>query len=488
MIDSFTYENTYIRKQVKKISHTKTVSDTRIKQQIDPLNGNLFKSILAFAIPVMLTGILQLAFNAADIIIVGQAAGSDTVGQVGATGSIINLIVNVFIGFSVGVSVSVSREYGAGDHQNVNKLVHTAVGTALVGGIVCSMVGFFGARYFLELMQTDPMHIDGSTLYMKIYFLAMPASMMYNFCSAILRALGNSKTPLVILTSAGVVNVLFNLFFVHVCGMAVEGVALATVISQYIAMVWVLIYLSKVRGPHKLNLREVRFDKQSLKSIILIGFPAGIYGSLFSLSNVIIQSSINSFGNIVVNGNAAAGSIEGFIYTASNAFHQAAITFIGQNRGAGKYDRILKSLGVCVVYSLMFEIVLAAISYIFSAPLLKIYIKDSSAAIMTGTIRITIVGIPHFLCGLMDVVNGALRGLGASTSPTIISLICACGLRVVWIYTMFARHKTISMLYLVYPISWGVSTFFLAALFFALYYAKLKKFRKLSAENAVNTL
>ena len=476
------------RKQVEKISHTKSLPRTRTKKQIDPLNGNLFKSIFAFAIPVMLTGLLQLTFNAADIIIVGQAAGSDAVGQVGATGSIINLIVNMFIGFSVGVSVSVSREYGAGNHQNVSKLVHTAVATAVVGGIICAFVGFFGARYFLELMQTDLMHIDGSTLYMKIYFLAMPASMVYNFCAAILRAIGNSKTPLIILTSAGVVNVIFNIFFVTACGMSVDGVALATVISQYIAMVWVLIYLAKESGSHKLSFKEIRFDKQSLKSIILIGFPAGIYGSLFSLSNVIIQSSINSFGNIVVNGNAAAGSIEGFIYTASNAFHQAAITFIGQNRGAGKYDRILKSLGVCAFYSFIFEVVLAAITYFFSVPLLGIYIKDSSAAITTGVIRITMIGIPHFICGLMDVVNGALRGLGASTSPTIISLICACGFRIVWIYTMFARYRTISMLYLVYPISWAVSTFFLTVLFFSLYYAKLKKFKRLSAENAVNTL
>ncbi|MBE6608024.1 MAG: MATE family efflux transporter [Ruminococcaceae bacterium] len=436
----------------------------------------------------MLTGILQLAFNAADIIIVGQAAGSDAVGQVGATNSIINLIVNMFIGFSVGVSVSVSREYGAGNHQNVNKLVHTAVATAIVGGIVCSIIGFFGARYFLTLMQTDLIHIDGSTLYMKIYFLSMPASMMYNFCSAILRALGNSKTPLVILTSAGVVNVIFNLFFVYAFGMAVEGVALATVISQYVAMVWILIYLTKAEGPHKLNLKKVSFDQKSLKSIIVIGFPAGIYGSLFSLSNVVIQSSVNSFGNIVVNGNAAAASIEGFIYTASNSFHQAAITFIGQNRGAGKYDRILKSLGVCVIYSFVFEVILAFITYTFGELLLGIYIKDSSAAIMTGIIRISVIGIPHFLCGIMDVVNGALRGLGASTSPTVISLICACGFRIVWIYTIFERYKTISMLYLVYPISWGVSTVFLTALFFALYFSKLKKFKKLSAENAVNTL
>lgn len=471
-----------------KISHTRSVSFTRNKNQIDPLSGNLFKSILAFAIPIMITGILQLTFNAADIIIVGQAAGSDAVGQVGATGSIINLIVNVFIGFSVGVSVSVSREYGAGNHKNVNKLVHTAVATALIGGIICGLVGFFGARYFLTLMNTDLIHIDGSTLYMKIYFLAMPASMMYNFCSAILRALGNSKTPFVILTSAGVVNVVFNLFFVHVCGMTVDGVALATVISQYIAMVWILIYLSKVDGPHKLNLKKVCFDKKSLKSIITIGFPAGIYGSLFSLSNVVIQSSVNSFGNIVVNGNAAAASIEGFIYTASNSFHQAAITFIGQNRGAGKYDRILKSLGVCAIYSLIFEFALAFITYTLSKPLLGIYIKDSSAAIMTGIIRIGAIGIPHFICGLMDVVNGALRGLGASTSPTIISLLCVCGLRVVWIYTVFERYRTLSMLYLVYPVSWAITTFFLTALFFILYFIKLKKFRKLSAQNAENTL
>jgi Na+-driven multidrug efflux pump len=253
-------------------------------------------------------------------------------------------------------------------------------------------------------------------------------------------------------------------------------------------MVWIIIYLTKVEGPHKLNLKKVSFDKKSLGAIITIGFPAGIYGSLFSLSNVVIQSSINSFGNIVVNGNAAAASIEGFIYTASNSFHQAAITFIGQNRGAGKYDRMLKSLGVCVVYSLIFEVILAFATYALSKPLLGIYIKDSSAAIMTGIIRIGAIGLPHFLCGLMDVVNGALRGLGASTSPTIISLLCVCGLRVVWISTIFEKYRTISMLYLVYPVSWAITTFFLTALFFILYFIKLKKFKKLSAENVENTL
>ncbi len=468
---------------MSKISLSINAAKKPSKKLVDPLEGNLFVSIIRFTVPIMLTGLLQLAFNAADLIVVGQARGSNALGQVGATGTIINLIVNLFIGFSVGVNVGVSREYGAKDYKKVADFVHTAVATALVGGIVCGIVGFFGARQFLTLMSTPLEHIDGSTLYMKIYFLAMPASMVYNFCSAILRSLGNSKTPLVILSTAGVINVIFNLIFVIAFGMGVDGVAWATVISQYVAMFWIVVYLMRVDGPHKLTLKKISFEKKSLASIIAVGFPAGISGSLFSISNVIIQSSINSFGNIVVNGNAAASNIEGFIYTASNSIHQTAITFVGQNRGAGKYDRILKSLGICALYSFVAECLLAAVTFALAEPLLGIYVSDSQAAIMTGIIRISIINIPHFLCGLMDVINGALRGMGASLSPTLITLTCACGFRIVWIYTVFQKYSTITMLYIIYPITWGISSFFLALLFFGIFFSKKKKYNRLREAN-----
>ena len=346
---------------------------------------------------------------------------------------------------------------------------------ALVAGILCSVIGFSASKQLLILMGTPDTHIAGSTLYMRIYFLAMPATVIYNFGSAALRALGDSKTPLFILSTAGVINVIFNLILVCGFGMSVEGVAIATVISQYVASVWVLIHLSRADGPQRLSLKKISFDKDCTKSIIAIGLPAGIYGTLFSLSNVIAQSSINFFGGSVIDGNAAAANIEGFIFTMSSAFHQAAITFIGQNRGAGRYDRILKSLGVCLVYSLCFEVFFGTLTYLLRAPLLGVYIKDSQSAIAYGAIRMMMLNIPHFLCGVMDVINGALRGLGASLSPTLITLTTACGFRILWLTTIFEKYKTLTMVYIIYPISWGISAVALAVLFFALYRSQLKK-------------
>ncbi len=465
-----------------KIPNTVSIESKKRGRLIDPLNGNLFKTILAFAIPVMLTGLLQLAFNAADMIIVGRFVGSAAVGQVGATGALINLLVNLFIGFSVGVSVGVSKEYGAKNSEKISKYIHTSIAVAIVAGILCFIVGLSLSRQLLVLMGTPESHLDGSTLYMSIYFIAMPATIIYNFGSAALRALGDSKTPLLILSSAGVINVIFNFIFVCFFNMSVDGVATATVISQYIAMVWILIHLSRSEGPQRLCLRKIRFDSECTKSIIAVGLPAGISGTLFSLSNVVAQSSINIFGGTVINGNAAASNIEGFIYTTSNAFHQAAITFIGQNRGAGKYDRILKALGVCLVYSLGFEIVLGLITYIFKEQLLGIYIKDSQASIMLGAMRMTILSLSHFLCGTMDVINGSLRGLGVSLSPTLISLTTVCGFRILWLSTVFDRYRTIPMIYIMYPVSWALSVVALASLFFAIYSSQLKKHKARLAE------
>lgn len=430
----------------------------------------------------MLTGLLQLAFNAADMIIVGQYAGSSAVGQVGATGSLIQLLVNLFIGFSVGVSVGVSKEYGAKNDTNISKYIHTAVAVAVVAGVLCAVIGFFASKHLLLLMGTPESHIGGSTLYMRIYFLAMPATVIYNFGAAALRALGDSKTPLIILTSAGVINVIFNIIFVCLFGMDVDGVASATVISQYVAMVWILIHLSRSEGPQKLCLKKIRFDKKCTASIIAIGLPAGISGTLFSLSNVIAQSSVNYFGGTVVDGNAAAASIEGFIYTASNSFHQAAITFIGQNRGAGKYKRILKVLGVCLTYAVSLEIVMCALMYIFRYGLLGFYLKGASDAIELGALRITIMCACHFLCGIMDVINGALRGLGSSLVPTVISITTVCGFRVLWLSTVFERYKYPQTIYAVYPISWAMSAIALGVLFIIIYRSQTKKLG-ISAKN-----
>lgn len=420
------------------------------------LEGNLFANIITYTVPIILTSILQLLFNAADLVVVGRFCGSVSVAAVGATGAITNLIVNLFIGLSVGAGVTVAQGYGCKDRRSVQRTVHTALPAALVSGVFLTVVGILLSKPLLELMGTPDEVIGLSAVYMRIYFGGITFTMVYNFCASILRAVGDTQSPLIFLFIAGVLNVLLNFLFVTQFHMNVAGVALATVISQALSAVLVVIALMRRTDMCRLRLRYMRFYKNQLIKMITIGLPAGIQGSLFSISNVIIQSSVNSFGPIVMSGNAAAGNIEGFVYVSINAFHQTAVNFTGQNMGAGNYKRVWKVLWICLGSVTVVGITLGTIAFVFGKQLLSIYITDSAEAIGYGLIRLGFICLPYFLCGLMDVSTGALRGMGASMVPMIISILGVCGIRIAWIFTIFQvpQFHTPECLYFSYTISW----------------------------------
>lgn len=433
----------------------------------DLTEGKLLTRIILYTIPIILTGVLQLLFNAADLVVVGQYCGSISVGAVGATGPVINLLVNLFIGLSVGSGVAVAHGIGAGKQQDVHRVVHTSIPLAVICGIILTVVGIAGAETILLLMDTPEDALKLSTSYMRIYFCGITASMLYNFGSAILRAAGDTKSPLIYLTIAGVLNVLLNLLFVIILKMDVSGVALATTISQCLSAVLIIRALMKRDDACKLKLREIRIYKRQLIRILQIGFPAGIQGSLFSISNVIIQSSVNSFGITVMSGNASAQNIEGFVYTAMNSVSQTALNFIGQNHGAGKYDRVKKIMFICLGFVLIIGLTLGLTAFAFGRPLLSIYISDSAEAIEYGMIRIAYICIPYFLCGLMDVATGSLRGIGSSITPLVITVAGVCGFRIVWISTVFKAFHSLESLYISYTVSWAM-TFIVEAVVFLL--------------------
>ncbi len=421
--------------------------------------GPIFRKMVTYTLPIILTGILQLLFNAADLVIVGRFRGSESVAAVGSTSAIINLIINLFIGLSVGISVSVAQGLGGGKDEDVHKTVHTAIPAAIVSGIILTFVGALGSEFFLGLMGTPDNIIKLSALYMKIYFCGITASMVYNFGSAILRAAGDTVSPLIFLVISGVANVILNIFFVTVFSMGVDGVALATSISQTISAILVITALIRRNDCCKLSLKKMRFHKQHLVRIIRIGLPAGIQGSLFSISNVLIQSSVNSFGSVVMSGNAAAQNIEGFVYITMNSFHQTAVNFTGQNYGAGKIDRIKKILGISLASVCIVGLVLGAAAVLLANPLLGIYITDSAEAISYGVTRLTYICLTYFLCGIMDVMTGMLRGIGSSFAPMIITILGVCGMRIGWIYTIFRipEYHSIISLYVSYPVSWLIT-------------------------------
>ncbi len=421
--------------------------------------GPLFKKIVLYTVPIILTSLLQLMFNAADLVVVGRYCGSVSVAAVGATGSLINLIVNLFIGLSIGSGVRTAQALGSGDYDEVHRTIHTSIPAAIICGVALTFVGLLCSRYFLELMGTPDDVIDLSTIYMRYYFCGITASMVYNFGSAILRAAGDTKGPLLYLTIAGVLNVLLNIFFVVVFKMDVAGVALATSISQMLAAVLVVIALTRRPDACRLHLKRMRIRWKTLLAIIRIGVPAGIQGSMFSISNVIIQSSINSFGSVVMSGNSAASSIEGFVYVSMNAFHQTALNFTGQNFGAHRYDRIKRITAICLGCVSVVGLVLGCAAYFAGKPLLSIYITDSDEAIAYGITRMMYICLPYFLCGIMDVMTGVMRGMGVSIIPMIITVLGVCVFRVGWIYSVFRipEYHTLPVLYSSYPISWVIT-------------------------------
>lgn len=443
------------------------------KYEIDMCNGPLFGKILLFTLPLMLSGILQLLFNAADMIVVGRWVGSNALAAVGSTGPLINLLVNVFIGLSVGANVLVARYYGAGQDRELSDMVHTAVLTSVICGVILIFVGFFAAPYALRVMGTPQEVLGQSVLYLRIYFAAMPAMMLYNFGAAILRAVGDTRRPLYFLTVSGVVNVLLNLFFVIVLSMGVAGVALATAVSQLISAVLVTLCLMHTEGPCKLKLQELRIVPHKFWRMARIGLPAGLQGAIFSISNVLIQSSVNSFGAVAMAGNSAAGNLEGFVYTAMNTLHQTAVSFVGQNYGAKRYNRIgiiaLQCLGIVTVVGL----VMGNAVYLAGNTLLKLYSPEPEV-IAYGMRRLLFICCPYFLCGVMDTLVGCLRGMGRSVLPMLVSLTGACLLRIVWICTIFQMYRSLDTLYLSYPISWALTSL-VHLCCFLLIYRKVRK-------------
>lgn len=425
-------------------------------RNIDMLNGPMFTKILWFALPLALSSILQLLFNAADTIVVGQFAGSQALAAVGSNGALINLIVNVFMGLSIGSNVIVARYRGQGDEAQINKAVHTSIFISLLSGVLLAFIGFFVAPQLLTLMGTPHDVIALSSLYLKIYFMGMPFLMLYNFGAAILRAVGDTKRPLYYLTIAGVVNVVLNLIFVVLFKMSVAGVAIATVISQIISSLLVLLSLMHETGALKLELRKLAIDRKSLIDMARVGIPAGLQGCVFSLSNVVIQSSINSFGSIVVAGNSAAANIEGFIYVSMNSFHQSAVTFSSQNFGAKKYDRCDKAVLISGCLAAGVGSLIGFIFIFFGKQLLGLYTTDP-LVVEAGLLRMEYLFKFQCLNGLMDIMVGGLRGIGYSVLPTIVSLTGACAFRLVWVMTVFKISPTITTLYLVYPVSWGIT-------------------------------
>lgn len=426
--------------------------------QIDMIHGPLAGKILLFALPLMLSSLLQLLFNAADVIVVGRCAGKEALAAVGSTSALINLLVNLFVGFSVGTNVVVARDLGAGRAEDVRSSVHTAIAISLISGALLAVLGVSMARQLLVWTSSAPDVIDLATIYLRIYFAGMPVNMLYNFGSAILRAEGDTQRPLYFLAIAGVVNVGLNLLFVIVFQMSVAGVALATIISQAISAALVLGCLMRDQGPLHFDWKGLCLDKRIVKRILQVGLPAGFQGIVFSLSNVVIQSSINSFNSTaIIAASSASANIEGFVYVSMNSFYQTDLTFTSQNYGAGECRRVDRALILCQVYSLVFGLVLGNLAVVFGRQLVSIYAPGEEEVIAQAIVRLRYVCSLYFLCGVMDVMVGALRGLGYSVVPMIVSMVGACGTRLVWIATIFRVFHTPEVLYSSYPVSWTIT-------------------------------
>ena len=417
---------------------------TKKRHQLDMCHGSLADKILLFAIPLMASSMLQLLFNAADVIVVGRFAGKES-------------LVALFVGRSVGSYVVVARNLGGKRHDMVGRAVHTSILMALVSGAILAVFGFFAARQLLVWMSSPADVIDKSAIYLRIYFLGMPATMAYNFGAAILRAQGDTKRPLYFLIIAGVVNVILNLISVILLNMDVAGVALATTISQYVSAGLVILCLTKEDGPLRLNLKAMKLDRHILGQILEIGLPAGFQGIVFSLSNVLIQSSINSFGDTVMAGSAAAQNIEGFVYAAMNAFYQSALTFSGQNYGAGKCDRVDKVALYCQGFVILTGLILGNLAFFFGSQLLGIYAPGEPDVIQQGLVRMSYIGRLYAICGIMDTMVGILSGIGYSIVPMVVSLLGSCVLRLLWVWFVFPLDPVPGNLYISYPITWAIT-------------------------------
>lgn len=424
--------------------------------QINMTEGNILPKIIKFSIPLMLSGMLQLFFNAADVIVVGRYAGDEALAAVGSTGALINLLINLFIGISIGASVLMGQAIGARDYNDAQDSLHTAMLTGFIGGIIMIFVGQVVSRPMLELMQTPDDVIELSSLYMKIYFMGMPGFMLYNFGAAILRAAGDTKRPLYYLFVSGIINVILNLYFVIVLKMSVDGVAYATIISEAISAILIVICLMRSDGYLNLSLRKLKIDGKKFIEMLKIGIPSGFTGIVFSVSNMLIQSSINSFGKLVMAANTAASNLEGFVYNAMNSIYQTALAFASQNMGAKKLDRVddvlKKSLLVVSGVGLFFGVG----AYLLGEILLRLYTPNQEV-IDIAMLRLLVISTSYFLCGIMDVYSGVIRGMGFSFTPMLVSMLFVCAFRVFWIYTIFERFHEQWVLYISYPVSWTIT-------------------------------
>ena len=453
----------------------------RPRYEIDMTSGNFFKKIVFFCIPLIFTGILQLLYNAADLIVVGQFSDKpDALGAVGSTSALINLIVNLFMGLSVGSNVMCARSFAAKDSNKLSRVIHTSVTISVISAVFLGIIGSIFAKNSLQLMDNP---IDLAVVYLKIYFLGMPFNMLYNFAASILRGVGDTKRPLYYLCISGMVNVVLNIVFVATFGMDVDGVAIATVISQIISCILIMNCLLKTKEIYKFSFKKIHIHKKELIEITKIGLPAGIQGSIFSISNVLIQSSVNKFGAVAINGNSAAQSIEGFVYTAMNSVYHSALAFVGQNVGVKKYHNINRIAWYCLLFVTLVGVVMGGGLFLCGEYVTKIY-TDVPGEIEVSLIRLHYLCLPYFLCGIMDVMVGVLRGLGYSLTPMVVSIIGVCVFRVVWIYLVFYRVTNFSnvndlhYLYVSYPISW-IGTFAVHYIMYRIVYRRLLKRAKL---------
>ena len=438
----------------------------RKSYEMDMTRGPLLRSILIFTLPLLLSGVLQLLFNATDIVVVrpfaraasgvGQFAGANAMASVGSTTSLFNLLINAFIGISVGANVLVARYCGEKNYDGVQQTVQTSLLTGLVGGVILVVLGIVLARPMLTLMKTPDEVIEGAVLYMRVYFIGMPATMIYNFGAAILRAYGDTRHPLLYLTIAGILNVILNLFFVIVCQLNVVGVALASAISQCVSAALILHALTKVEDCYALDFKAVKLDPAMTKSILALGLPAGFQNAIFAIANLFIQAGVNSFDSLMVKGNSAAANADGMIYDAMAAFYMACASFMSQNYGACKPDRVRKSYFIALAYSFGVGLVLGGSLFLFGREFLALFTTEA-AVIDAGMKRVQVMGLAYCISAFMDCTIAASRGLGKTIVPTVIVIMGSCVFRVIWVYSIFAHFHTIPSLYLLYPCSWALT-------------------------------
>ncbi|MBQ7872937.1 MAG: MATE family efflux transporter [Clostridia bacterium] len=444
------------------------------KKDINIIDGPVLPNMLRYALPIMLTNILQLFYNSADMFVIGNFCDDpNALGSVGCTGSLINMILGVFIGFGAGVAVTLAQSIGAGNRERASRIVHTSFCLSIVLGIIVTVLGNLISEPILHAMNTPDVFLRGATLYVKIYFCGSIANIMYNFFAGILRSRGDTVRPLLFSMAGGIVNIILNLIFVLVFKMGVEGVAIATIVSQFISAVLVIIHMTKLNDECHLDFKKLGFDISVLKQLTKVGLPAGIQGALFSVSNMILQTGYNSLGPVIVNANVAAMNVDGYIYNILNSFYHTCLTFCSQNFGAKRFDRVKKVFFVGTGTVTALGLVLGLFVYTFAEPLVGIFNSDPEILVYAKQ-RLALVALPYFLCGLMDVGSGFLRSIGYSFRALIITFLGSCVLRIVWVYTVFPIFNDVRALYAVFPVSWFITAATLFVMFF-LCYKKEKK-------------